>query len=143
MTGIPAPYVRANQFFLILSVASALLSGSYSLLILPLITGVVALAVRKNPIFSLVKPFLNKPLSQYSMEDALQQRFNQWIAVICLVVSLSGFALRLQAIGFIFSIMVAISAAIALMGFCIGCFIRFQFNQWRHKFRASHLDNCR
>lgn len=67
------------------------------------------------------------------MEDAEQQRFNQWIAVVCLTISLLGFVTGYPAVGITFAILVGLAAAIAICGFCIGCFIRFQFHRWKQR----------
>jgi hypothetical protein len=133
MNGIPAPFVRANQWFQVLSVLIALVSGVYWILAVPLAFGAYSLAFRRNPLFYLIPPFLKKPLSEYQQEDADQQRFNQWIAVICLGLSLLGFLAGLPAVGYAFAVLVGLAAAVALLGFCIGCFIRFQYLQWRHR----------
>lgn len=133
MTGIPVPYVRANQWFQVLSVLLALGSGLVGILAIPLVFGLIGLAFRRHPLFAIIRPFLKKPLSEYQMEDAEQQRFNQWIAVVCLTISLLGFVTGYPAVGITFAILVGLAAAIAICGFCIGCFIRFQFLRWKQR----------
>ncbi|SEN03759.1 DUF4395 domain-containing protein [Lihuaxuella thermophila] len=133
MKGIPVPFVRANQWFILLSVLLTLVLGLPEILLIPLLAGLYSLAFKQNPVFGLVRPFLKKPPSDYEQEDPEQQRFNQWIAVICLGLSYLGFATGYGVAGYIFMIMVGAASLLAILGFCIGCFIRYQYIQWKHR----------
>jgi hypothetical protein len=133
MSSIPLPIVRTNQWLIVSSVLAALLFSQPWILAIPLLVGIISLTTGKNPAFWLVRPFLSKPLNQYPAEDPDQQRFNQWISVICLAVSLIAFSLGWTTVGTVFAIMVALAAFIAILGFCIGCFIRYQYLQWKHR----------
>ncbi|MBM7691727.1 hypothetical protein JOC77_001134 [Peribacillus deserti] len=130
--GIPKPLVQLNQSFIVLSVLVALVSYKL-ILLLPFVIGVYTLITKKNPIILIGKRFLKKPLSQYIMEDKDQQLFNQWIATVCLGLSLAFFQLGWNTLAYMFSIMVMLAAGIALLGFCIGCFIRYRYIMWKHK----------
>lgn len=130
--GIPKPLVQTNQLFIITTVLVALLFH-YSLLLLPFTVGVYTLATKKNPVILFSKRFLSKPSGQYRQEDRDQQLFNQWIATVSIGISLLFFTLQLDLLGFIFSCMVIIAAGVALIGFCIGCFIRFRYMMWKHR----------
>ncbi|PTM59130.1 DUF4395 domain-containing protein [Desmospora activa] len=131
-TGIPLPLVRSNQCFQILSVLLALVLNQVWILAIPLTVGIWSLVTGKNPLFLLLRPLLMKPSTDYPLEDPAQQRFNQSIAVGCLALSLLGFGLGWPVVGTIFAGMVAMAALIALLGFCVGCFIRFQYLKWKH-----------
>jgi Domain of unknown function (DUF4395) len=133
MNGIPRPLVRANQWFQVLSVVFALITGQYWILLLPLLTGLYSLIVGQNPVFWVVRPFLRKPHSHYAMEDPDQQRFNQMIAAVCLVFSLIGFYAGVPAVGYVFAILLGIAAFVAILGFCIGCFIRYQYLRYKQR----------
>jgi hypothetical protein len=133
MRGIPLPFVRANQWLIVWTVLAALLFSQPWILMIPLLVGIISLATGKNPAFWLARPFLSKPLDQYPAEDPDQQRFNQWISVICLALSLVSFSIGWKTMGILFAVMVAAAAFIAILGFCIGCFIRFQYLQWKHR----------
>jgi hypothetical protein len=137
MKGIPLPFVRANQWFIFGTVVISLLTKQHYLLTIPLLVGLFSLLFKKNPVFYIVAPFLKKPLTSYLQEDRAQQQFNQWISVICLALSLLGFIAAFPIIGYIFAIMVAVASLVAILGFCIGCFIRFQYLKWKHK-RNQH-----
>lgn len=66
------------------------------------------------------------------MENPARQRFNQWISVHCLSLSLLGFLAGWPVVGILFALMVGIDALVAIMGFCIGCFIL----QWRQQLKS-------
>lgn len=130
--GIPKPLVQINQFFMVFSVLAGLLIHP-SLLLLPFLIGVITLITKKNPIILGSRRFLKKPSSQYIQEDKDQQIFNQWIATICLALALLSFSAGWTAAGYAFGILVIAAASVALMGFCIGCFVRYQYMMWRHR----------
>jgi hypothetical protein len=133
MLSIPRPLVRTNQSFIFVTVVLSLLLQQPYLLFLPLLVGLYSLFFRQNPIFLLDCPLLTKPPAAYVQEDATQQRFNQWIAVSCIALSFTSFLADLPAMGYLFAILVAAASLIAIFGFCIGCFIHFQYNQWKHR----------
>ncbi|WP_332697681.1 DUF4395 domain-containing protein [Halalkalibacter lacteus] len=134
--GIPKPLVQANQLFIVLTVLVALLLSKW-ILFLPFLVGVMTLLTKRNVVMMVGKTLLQKPADQYPKEDSDQQIFNQWIATICLGLSLLFFSIGLHTWGYIFSIMVMLAAGIALLGFCIGCTIRYRYMMWKHK-KAKH-----
>ncbi|KHE68174.1 DUF4395 family protein, partial [Halobacillus sp. BBL2006] len=115
---IPKPLVQINQMFIVITVLLGL-SFHYSWLFLPFVIGVYTLITKKNPVIMLSKNFLTKPAHQYIPEDRDQQIFNQWIATICIGLSIVFFYFNLQALGYVFGTMVIIAAGLALLGFCI------------------------
>ncbi|MGO1058276.1 DUF4395 domain-containing protein [Planococcus sp. FY231025] len=129
---IPKPLVQSNQAFIVLSVILALVFHK-AILLLPFLVGAYTLITKKNPVIQFNKRFLKKPANQYIQEDRDQQLFNQWIATICLGLSLLFFALGITAAGYAFSIMVLIASGVALMGYCIGCTIRYRYMMWKHQ----------
>lgn len=133
MNTIPKPLVLTNQWFIVLSVISVWLTGWGMLLLIPLLAGLMGLLFRFNPVMKTAKWFLKRPLSEYRQEDFEQQQFNQLIAVCCLTLSVIGYLMNWMVLAYVFSILVALAAFIAILGFCIGCFIRFQWQQYRHR----------
>lgn len=129
---IPKPLVQSNQAFIVLSVILALVFHK-AILLLPFLVGAYTLITKKNPVIQFNKQFLKKPANQYIQEDRDQQLFNQWIATICLGLSLLFFALGITAAGYAFSLMVLIASGVALMGYCIGCTIRYRYMMWKHQ----------
>lgn len=129
---IPKPLVQSNQAFIVLSVILALVFHK-AILLLPFLVGAYTLITKKNPVIQFNKRFLKKPANQYIQEDRDQQIFNQWIATICLGLSLLFFSLGFTAAGFAFSLMVLVASGVALMGYCIGCTIRYRYMMWKHQ----------
>ena len=130
---VPRPLVRLNQWFIFLSVVVTWASGIEWILALPLLAGIMGLVFGFNPIMQAGKLFLRKKPSEYIPEEWAQQQFNQLIAVICLAGGLISFLLGWDVVAYIFTGMVAVASFVAILGFCIGCFIRFQWQQYRYK----------
>lgn len=128
---IPKPLVQTNQAFIVLTVILALVFHK-ALLLLPFAVGVYTLATKSNPVIRFSKRFLKRPPMSYIQEDRDQQLFNQWIATICLGLSLVSFAFGFTVMGYAFSIMVVLAAGVALLGYCIGCTIRYRYMMWKH-----------
>ncbi|WP_079508987.1 DUF4395 domain-containing protein [Mesobacillus jeotgali] len=137
LRSIPQPLVRTNQWFIVISVITAWFTGFEWILSVPLAAGLSGLMFGYNPVMRAARHFLKKDPSKYIPEDWEQQQFNQKIAVICLAGGLVSFAAGYTAIGYFFTIMVALAAFIAILGFCIGCFIRFQWTKYRAGKRTS------
>ncbi|MDT0161348.1 MULTISPECIES: DUF4395 domain-containing protein [Bacillus] len=134
---IPRPLVRTNQWFIVISVAASWLTGQEWILAIPLIAGLMGLLFGFNPVMRAARTFLKKAPSAYIPEEWDQQQFNQVIAVVCLAGGLLSYALGFTILGHIFTVMVALAAFVAILGFCIGCFIRFQLIRLRAKRRMS------
>lgn len=129
---IPQPLVRTNQWIIFLSVLLSLFMQQYWILLIPLLAGLGGLLFQWNPIMKLASLFLQKPRKEYRQEDWDQQQFNQIIAVVCLAVGSISFFLNWTIVGYIFTIMVGVASIVAILGFCIGCFIRFQWKRYQY-----------
>ncbi|MEQ2465045.1 DUF4395 domain-containing protein [Niallia hominis] len=129
---IPQPLVRTNQWIIFLSVLLSLFMQQYWILLIPLLAGLGGLLFQWNPIMKLASLFLQKPRKEYRQEDWDQQQFNQIIAVVCLAVGSISFFLNWNIAGYIFTIMVGVASIVAILGFCIGCFIRFQWKRYQY-----------
>ncbi len=130
--GIPKPLVQTNQIFIVLSVLLGLYT-SYWVLLFPFIIGIITLITKKNLVMRIGRLFLKKSHDQYVLEDRNQQLFNQWIATIFLGLSVFCFYINYSLLGYLFSVMVVLAAGVAILGFCIGCTIRYRYLMWRHK----------
>ncbi|ANU09450.1 hypothetical protein A1A1_13267 [Planococcus antarcticus DSM 14505] len=128
---IPKPLVQTNQTFIVVTVLAALLLHP-AILLLPFAVGVYTLITKKNPVILFSRRFLKKPMADYQQEDKDQQLFNQWIATICLGMSLVFFSIDIPSLAYAFSILVIIAAGVALMGYCIGCTVRYRYMMWKH-----------
>ncbi|MFE0507796.1 DUF4395 domain-containing protein [Peribacillus butanolivorans] len=130
---IPRPLVRTNQWVIFSSVVTALLTGQIWILSIPFTAGLLGLIFNFNPIMRLAKLFLKKRPSGYIPEDHSQQQFNQVIAVVCLGLGLISFLFGWTVSGYIFTVMVGLASFIAILGFCIGCFILYQWKQYSYR----------
>uniref|UniRef100_A0A942TBT9 DUF4395 domain-containing protein n=2 Tax=Neobacillus citreus TaxID=2833578 RepID=A0A942TBT9_9BACI len=130
---IPRPLVKTNQWTIVISVVLTWLSGQEWFLLVPFVAGMSGLLFGFNPIMQIAKLFLRKDPKAYIPEDWEQQQFNQKIAVSCLGIGFVGFLLGWNGVGYVFTILVAVAAFVAILGFCIGCFIYFQWNQYRYR----------
>ena len=130
---IPRPLVRVNQWIIFLSVVITWSTGFYWILLLPLVANLSGVLLGLNPIIYFSKRFLKKDPSQYIPEDVGQQRFNSTIATLCLVLGFLGYVLSINVLAYTFTIMVAVASFVAILGFCVGCFIHFQLNQFKYR----------
>lgn len=130
---IPRPLVRANQWVIVAAVLLTWITGVYWILAAPLLAGAMGVFFDFNPVMKLAKLFLRKPPSEYVPEEKAGQQFNQTLAVGFLLLALIGYSFQWTAMAYIFSTMVAVAAFVAICGFCVGCFIRYQWLQYRRK----------
>lgn len=129
---IPKPLVTTNQVFIVVTSLLGVFMNT-NILFIPFLLGLFTVLTKINPVVMIGKPFLRKPLHTYHPEDKDQQIFNQWIATISLGLALLFFYLGWNVAGYIFAGMVIAASGIALTGFCIGCWIRFQYQMWKHR----------
>lgn len=61
------------------------------------------------------------------VEEFELARFNNAIAVVLFALALVAFALGWWLAGWILAAIVALAAAVAILGFCFGCFLYYQF----------------
>lgn len=134
---IPRPLVKTNQLTIVLSVVLTWVTGQYWILLVPFLAGLFGILFDFNPIMRLAKLFLRKETKAYIPEDWEQQQFNQKIAVSCLGIGFISFVIGWDTFGFIFTILVAVAAFVAILGFCVGCFIHFQWKQYKYR-RMQH-----
>jgi hypothetical protein len=130
---IPRPLVKTNQGVIVISVLLTWVTSWEWILLIPLVSGLSGLLFGFNPIMQIGKLFLKKDPKSYIPEDWVQQQFNQKIAVACLGLGFIGFLAGWNTVGYIFTIMVAVAAFVAILGFCVGCFIHFQWNQYKYR----------
>ena len=131
--GIPRPLVKTNQVFIVLSVLIAWATNQYWILALPLAAGLAGLIFGYNPVIKLAATLLRKEKSSYLLEDYDQQQFNQSIAVFCLTAGLISFIVGWTIAAYIFTTLVAVAATVAILGFCIGCFIHYQWKMYSYR----------
>ncbi|MDF2962817.1 MAG: hypothetical protein K0S39_4552 [Paenibacillus sp.] len=137
MREIPVPYVRANQTGIVVLVTLAIILQQPALIAALWAIQVIGLwrGVRANLIVMLAAPLLASKVPGAQTEAAELQRFNNSIAVILLTVSLLCFwGVGAPVAGYIAAGMVAVAALIAICGFCVGCFLYYQYKQRMRRF---------
>jgi hypothetical protein len=129
---IPLPIVKLNRWTLLVGVLAGFVTGQ------PLATTALFLillaAVLFGPRWSLIaqvgrRLFVRGAGSDY--EDRRLMRFNNLIATLLLGLAQIAFVLDAPVIGWALALMVAAAAAIALAGFCVGCFLYYQLKLQR------------
>jgi hypothetical protein len=142
--GIPLPIVKFNRWILLTGIVAAILVQQ------PLITTILFLLLlpavifgrKGSPIFLVGARLFAERNRTASTEDAGLMRFNNSIALILLGVAQLAFIVGQPIAGWIISGVVAIAAAIALSGFCFGCFLYYQFNLQRYRLFGQAGKKC-
>ncbi|WP_138755015.1 DUF4395 domain-containing protein [Paenibacillus sinopodophylli] len=137
MKEIPIPLVRSNQTGIVITLLIAIsLQLPWLIAVLFIIQVVGLLGGPRSNLFILAgRPLLAKRLPSAQTEAAELQRFNNSLGVGFLTLSLLSFVIGWTTAGYIFAGMMGAAALAAILGYCIGCTIYFQFKQ----FRARHL----
>ncbi|MGM9927730.1 MAG: DUF4395 domain-containing protein [Bacillus sp. (in: firmicutes)] len=129
---VPQPLVRINNIITIAIIVIAWIGELPLLILIPMVYFGLGAFIGKNPIILFGKNFLPKE-KQYVMEDKEQLKFNSLLAFIMLVVALVFYYVGLPIVYYIFISMCAAANLGALLGFCIGCFVRFQWKQYQYR----------
>lgn len=135
MKEIPIVYVRSNQLGIVLTIIAALAFQLPWLIAALWIVQVVGLVLgpRGNLFIAAVIPLTAKWATSGKTEAAELQRFNNFLGVGFLTLSLLSFLPGWVTLGYVFAGMMGAAALAALLGYCIGCTIYFQFKQFRAK----------
>jgi hypothetical protein len=133
--GIPHPIVTLNRAVLTFGILLALLTQQIwitTILFLILLPGTL-LGKRYNLIYFVGKTLMKDQIKNSSYEDAGLQRFNSIIAATLLGLAQISFLMGFHILGWIFSVLVMLASGVALLGFCIGCFLYYQFKIQRYR----------
>lgn len=136
---IPMPVVLLNRWTLFTGVILAiilqqpLITTALFLILLP----AVLFGQKFSLIFQIGTRLFAKQCVTAKKEDRRLQRFNNSIATILLGSAQVAFVVSLPLLGYIFAGMVAIAAGVALAGFCVGCFLYYQFKLQRFRLFGS------
>lgn len=130
---IPMPYIKANQTGIVLFVIASFLLTPWLLAALWLIqiTGLLS-GGRLNLFIRAAKPYLK--IQGKETQAVELARFNNTLAVMFLTLSVLSHALGWTIASYVFAAMLLAAASAALLGYCIGCTIYYQFKQLRHRF---------
>lgn len=133
--GIPMPIVRFNRAILLAGILLAIALQQ------PLITTALFLLILPSVLFgknaSLIFRLGSRLFARQNRDSATDSpelmRFNNAIAVLLLGAAQVAFLFDAALAGWILSGIVALAAAVALCGFCFGCFLYYQFNLQRYR----------
>ena len=133
--GIPLPIVKLNRWVLLVGITTAILIQQ------PIITTVLFFIILSAVVFGKTGSLIYiigarifaKQNKNAPTEDPRLMRFNNSIAAILLGGAQIAFLAGANLTGWILSGFVAVAATIALLGFCFGCFLFYQFNLQRFK----------
>jgi hypothetical protein len=126
---IPMPIVRLNRWTLLLGVTAGLLTQQpwITTVLFLLILPAVLWGQKRSPIFQVGSRLFARQNATAPREDRRLMRFNNSIALTLLSCAQVAFLLNAPLAGWTFAGMVATAAAVALAGFCLGCYIYYKF----------------
>jgi len=139
LDGIPFPIVRLNRLVIVGSVLLAIVTNT------PLITTALFVVILLATLFgrrlSLIYQIGSRVFAHQNLtaekEDPRLMRFNNAIASVLLGLAQIAFLAGAHVLGFVFAGIVAVAATVALLGFCLGCFLYYQFNLNKRRLSAS------
>jgi hypothetical protein len=140
--GIPLPIVALNRWMLVTGVGIALVLQQpwiIGLLFLVLLSAVTLGPKGSLPFQAGTRLLANRvqrARKHGQVEDRRLMRFNNSVALVLFGSALVAFGLGYPLAGWVLSAMVLLAAAIALAGFCIGCFLFYRLRMMQ--FRRGH-----
>jgi hypothetical protein len=132
---IPLPIVRLNRWMLVVGILGGLTLQQplVTTLLFAILLPATVIGQRASLIFQVGKRLFARQLPTAERENRRMQRFNNSIATILLGAAQIAFLAGVPVVGWGLALVVAAAAAIALAGFCIGCFLYYQFKLQRFR----------
>ena len=126
---IPLPVVKLNRWTLVTGIALGLILQQplFTTVLFALLIPSVLFGYEYSPIAFVGRRLFARAILTAEREDRALMRFNNSIALTLLGLAQLAFLGQLPALGWIFAGFVLIAASVALAGFCVGCFLYFQF----------------
>ncbi|QHW31827.1 DUF4395 domain-containing protein [Paenibacillus rhizovicinus] len=126
---VPLHRVRGNQLGIFLSIVATVITQQFWSLALPLLVQLISrtYGIRYNVFIRALSPLLPSSTRTESRELL---RFNSLLAILFLAVALIASALGAQVLAYISLGMLTAAVVLALSGFCLGCFMYFQWKQF-------------
>jgi hypothetical protein len=133
--GIPYPIVTFNRWVLVVGIlgALALRQPAITTLLFLVLTAAVAFGPRYSLIFQVGRRLFGSRLATAEREDRRLMRFNNMIAALILGLAQVAFLAGASAVGWGLALLVVAAAGVALAGFCLGCFLYYQFRLQRFR----------
>jgi hypothetical protein len=129
------PIVRLNRWILASGIVVGLLlrqplfTTALFVVLVPAVLG----GQRWSPIAKLGRLLFARQIPIAEREDRRLMRFNNSIALVLLGAAQLAFLAGQPLVGWVLAGMVAVAASVALAGFCVGCFIYYQFKLQRYR----------
>ncbi|MBP1961728.1 DUF4395 domain-containing protein [Paenibacillus aceris] len=140
MREVPISFVKANQTGIVVFVLLALAFQWPWLVAILWVIQVLGLAggAKWNVFVVAFKIFSHKETAVETQAQELT-RFNNALAVLFLSLSLAAFAIGWAFAGYLFAGFLLLAAGAALLGYCVGCTIYFQYKQFvnRQRFKRG------
>jgi hypothetical protein len=136
---IPMPIVKLNRWTLVVGIVAGMVLQQplFTTALFAILLPAVLFGQRYSLIFQTGKRLFARQNATALTEDRRLMRFNNSIAVILLGLAQIAFLFGVNILGWIFAGMVAVAASVALAGFCVGCFLYFQFRLNRYRLFGS------
>lgn len=137
--GIPLPIVKLNRVVIVGGVVVAL-ALNLPVVIAGLFLIIAPAAIwgrRASVMYAIGSRLFAKQNATAEKEDFRMQRFNNIIAALMLGGATLAFLLGVPGLGWLLSLGVAAAAFVALLGFCVGCFLYLQLKLGKQRFFAS------
>lgn len=141
--GIPMPVINLTRYLLLVGIVVAiiiqqpLITTALFLIMLP----AVIWGKKASLIFYIGSHLFKKLNATAHTESPKLTRFNNSIAVVLLGMAQIAFLFNAPTTGYVLSGIVALAALIAIMGFCVGCFLFFQYNMNKYKIKNKLFGN--
>jgi fatty acid desaturase len=131
MKEIPLVYIKSNQTGIVIFTVSALLFRQPVLIFILLGIELAGLlfGLKWNVFVQLSKLFIKDKFNKSKTQAAELTKFNNTLAVVFLLISTVFFIIGNNFAGYVFAGILSIVVVIALAGFCLGCFLYFQFKR--------------
>ena len=136
---IPMPIVRLNRWTRLTGILLGLVLQQplVTTFLFVILLFAVLYGQRGSLIFQIGKRLLASRIAGAEGEDRRLMRFNNSIAVALLGAAQVAFLLGQPIAGWALSLIVAAAAAVALAGFCFGCFLFLRFKLYRYRLLGS------
>jgi hypothetical protein len=133
--GIPMPIVNLNRSILALGILIALFTQQtwITTVLFLILLPTTLFGKRFSLIFRLGSWLFKRRNLIAEKEDPGLQRFNNSIATTLLAFAQLFFAIGQPIVAWVFAGMVMLASGIALAGFCIGCYLYYQYNIQRYR----------
>ena len=132
---IPLPIVKLNRWMLVVGLLGglALQQPLATTLLFAILLPATVIGQRASLVFQVGRRIFARQLPTAPREDRRMQRFDNSIATILLGAAQLAFLAGAPLVGWILALAVVAAAAVALAGFCVGCFLYYQFKLRRYR----------